>query len=482
MTRTYAPIDIQTDGALPIRCFTSKELLPDPFAWRQLHQLAAVPGLQQYVVVLPDVHFKSRNPSPTGTVVVSHDTLVPRAIDRGINCGIRVIATPLAAGDLSPRLLDDLFGRLLQAIPYKRHTRPLLSDEACEQVLVHGLSKLVSLLDLPSDELARVENGGRMMPHLDPESIRAGLTPEVIRKAIRKGNRSLGTIGGGNHFLELQEIVKVFDQQSAQRLSLKQGHTVFMLHCDSRRLGKKILQPLREEAEQVYRTDGSSGELWTVPLDTELGQRYICGLAAASHAGFANRAAVTQILRHTIWEVFGDSSIQLSLVYDCGHETIQREQLVPDPVLSLVEGEVEGHDGNWFWVHRHGASRALPPSRLTHDPVLAEVGQPVPIPGSMGTDSYIAVTQPGVVRTFHSVAHGAGRVIAKDHAAREFDPDQVEVDLRNQRIRLYRYGVDNIAGQALASFKNAQQVLEVMTAFDLIRPVVRLRPIAVLKG
>ncbi len=450
-----------TDHALPVRCFTSEALMPDEAARRQLANVAAVPGLHEYVVVLPDVHYKSRNPAPTGTVVVSRDVIVPRAIDAGINCGIRMIASSIPARQLTPVLLDDLFGRLKEAIPLAPHRRPLLTDEECERMLVDGLDAVRDALDLPAGELARVENGGRMMPELGPDAIRAVVTPQ----AIDKGNPWLGTLGAGNHFLELQEIVDVLDEPAARALGLERGCAMFMMHTDSRRLGKQILKPLRAEAEQQIQQH-RDGALWTASPDTGLGRRFVLALAAASHAGFANRAAVTQILRRTVRTVLSDPSLPLPLVYDCGHETIQREK----------------HNGDWLWVHRHGASSARPPSMLAHDLVLTALGQPVPIPGSMGTSSYVAVAQAGVAGTFHSVAHGAGRVIEKVRAAEQFDPQQVENDVSMQGVRLYRYGADNIAGQAPVSFKNVHAVMEAMTALNLIRPVVRLRPVAVLKG
>jgi tRNA-splicing ligase RtcB (3'-phosphate/5'-hydroxy nucleic acid ligase) len=449
------------DHALPVRCFTSEELMPDEAARRQLAQVATVPGLQEYVVVLPDVHYKSRNPAPTGTVVVSRDVIVPRAIDPGINCGIRMIASSVPARELTPALLDDLFGRLKEAIPLAPHRQPLLTDEECERMLVHGLEAARAALDLPAAELARVENGGRMMPELSPDAIRAVVTPQ----AIEKGNPWLGTLGAGNHFLELQEIVEVLDERAARDLGLERGCAMFMMHTDSRRLGKQILKPLRAEAlRQLQQPD--DGTLWTTSPDTGLGRRFVLALAAASHAGFTNRAAVTQILRRTVRTVLNDPSLTLPLVYDCGHETIQREQ----------------HSGDWLWVHRHGASSARPPATLTHDPVLAALGQPVPIPGSMGTHSYVGVAQAGVVETFHSVAHGAGRVIEKIRAAEQFDPQKVESEVSKQGVRLYRYGADNIAGQAPVSFKNVHSVMKAMARLNLIRPVVRLRPLAVLKG
>ena len=466
MKHIAEPLEIgSTNGTLPIRCFTGEELLPDEPSRRQLAKLAALTGLDEYVAVLPDVHFKCRNPSPTGTVVVSRSLLVPRAVDRGINCGMRMIATSVPARELSPNRLDLLFGGLMESIPIEARDAPLLSADECERLLVEGLPAVSDRIDLTPEDLCRIENGGRMTPYVDPEAIRAVVTTT----AVIKGRPWLGTLGAGNHFLELQEIVAVLDEPVAGRLGLHAGDAVFMMHTDSRRLGKRVLKSIREEAFGAIGNGHSpevSDSLWTIPADSDIGRRYIAALAAATHAGFANRAALTQILRRAVRAVLDDSSLALPLIYDCAHESIQRED----------------HGGHAVWVHRHGASRALPPSALAGDPVLGNTGQPVPIPGSMGTESYIGVTREGVDETFHSVAHGAGRVIEKIHAAEQFDPEQIERDLGTDGIRLYRYGTDNIAGQAPASFKNVRRVVEAMTAFDLIRPVVQLRPIAVLKG
>jgi tRNA-splicing ligase RtcB len=457
------PLEIAAvDAGLPIRCFTGEALLPDEPSRRQLAELAAFPGLDGYIAVLPDVHFKRRNPSPTGTVVVSRSQLVPRAVDPGINCGMRMIATSVPARELSPMRLDQLFGRLIEDIPIEARSAPVLSDSDCERLLIDGLPAVSDLIDLPPGELCRIENGGRMTPHVDPDAIRAVVTA----LAVSKGGPWLGTLGAGNHFLELQEIVDVLDEPAARSLGLQAGDVVFMMHTDSRKLGKRVLKPIFEAAASAVGNGHSPHSLWAIPADSDIGQRYVAALAAATHAGFANRAVLTRILRQAVRTVLDDPSLALPLVYDCAHESIQREE----------------HGGQAVWVHRHGASRGLPPSAFTHDPVLRKTGQPVPIPGSMGTESYIGVTAEGVERTFHSVAHGAGRTMEKICAGEQFDPEQIERDLGTDGIRLYRYGTDNIAGQAPASFKDVRRVVDAMTTFDLIRPVVRLRPLAVLKG
>ena len=448
-------------SARPVRYFTSGDLMPEPRAVEQLRRLAEVPGLDQHIAVLPDVHYKSRNPTPTGTVIVSRDVLLPRAVDDGHNCGMRMIGVGLPASELGPGVLDELFRKLIEAIPITAHESPLLSEDQCERLLTHGPSVLCGAIGMPAAELDRIENRGTMTPALDPDEILTVVRP----KAIRKGNGWLGTIGGGNHFLELQEIVEILDPPAAGLLGLVPGETVFMLHTDSRRLGKQVLRPLREEAAAVAGATAGD-DLWTVSADTELGRRLVAGMAAATHAGYANRSAVTHLVRRTVRSVIGDAALELPLIYDCGHESIQKER----------------HNGRWLWVHRHGASRALPASSVAHDPVLGRIGQPVPIPGSMGADSFIGVAQAGTADTFHSVAHGAGRIVEKAVAAGQYDAAQVEREMEREGIRLYRYGTDEIAGQAPASFKSAARVVDVMSALNLVRPVVRLRPIAVLKG
>jgi tRNA-splicing ligase RtcB len=449
-------------GACPVRCFCDEDLLPDEAARERLGVLAAIPGLAEYISVLPDVHYKPSNPTPTGTVVVTKDVLIPRAIDTGTNCGMRAICSGVPAREFTPRILDELFGHSLRQIPLKSHDEPLFGATACEEMLVHGLDRLRDALELTSQDIARTENRGRFLSHLDPEEIR-GVLP---RSAVRKGVGGVGTVGAGNHFLELQRVAEVLDRRAADALGVRLGDAVFMLHSDSRRLGKKILKPLRDEAERDGRLDGPQGELWTVPAESEYGRRYLAALAAASHAGFANRAAVTYLLRRAVRDALGDRSLDLPLIFDCGHETIQREE----------------HNGQAYWVHRHGTSHTVPAEHWPHDPVLSAIGQPVPLPGCMGSDSYLAVAGAGVAQTFHSVAHGAGRVIEKIDAAETFDEARIEAEMQSLGIRLYRYGVDNIAGQAPASFKNVNRVVAAMASWDLITPVARLRPMAVLKG
>jgi len=455
-----AAIDLPSPAAVPIRCFADGPLLPDAPARRQLEELAAMPGVQRHIAVLPDVHYKSRNPTPSGTVVVTSDVVLPRAIDDGINCGMRSMATSIPARELTSHAIDALFQRLLATVPFHGHEQPLLGESDCEELLVHGLPKAVTALGLPADECLRTENGGVFDLGLAPDAIRSALP----RGAISRERGSIGALGGGNHFLELQEVVEILEPVAARRLGLQLGAAMFMMHSDSRRLGKKILKKVLREAEQLYRAPGGS-ELFSVPVDTDVGQRLLACLTGTMHVGFANRAAITQLVREALQQVL-DPAVELRLVCDSGHETIQPET----------------HGGKTYWVHRHGASHPTPPGDRVPDPALRDLGQPVPLAGCLGMDSFICLPLPGIGRTFDSGPHGAGRVLAKADAAAQFDAVAIEAEVRDRGVRLYRYHADNIAGQAPRSFKDVGLVVAAMTQQDLLAPVVRLRPLAALKG
>ena len=445
-------------GTVPIRCFGGSRFLPDEAARLQLEEVAALEGVED-IAVLPDVHHKAGNPSPSGTVVVTSGVFLPRAIDDGMNCGMRSMATDLEARDLTPELIDRLFGRLLETVPPKMHAEPLVNAADCEEMLVHGLSMLVEPLDLPPDELARTENGGRFDLGIEPEAIRAALP----KKRIRKCCGSIGTLGVGNHFLELQEVVEVCDPEAASRLGLDVGQVMFMMHTASAKLGKSVLAGVHAEAELAFREPGAS-ELFSIPVDSDIGQRYLACMTGTLHAGFANRAAITALVRRALRDVLGNGA-GLRLVGDAGHETIQPEL----------------HGGRQLWVHRHGASHALPPERVA-DPELRALGLPVPVAGCLGGDSYVCLGRPGNESTFHALPHGAGRVLGKEQSAERFDSTEVEAEIESRGVRLYRYGSDNIAGQAPWGFKNVAHVVDAMVAMDLGRPVVRVRPLAALKG
>lgn len=460
-----SPIEVMPqNGGVPIRLFVTPDLLPDAATLAQLERLANVPGLAHHVAGLPDIHRKSRNPTPTGTVVVAKNALVPRAVDAGINCGMRILRTDIDVRDITATALDELYGTIMRLVPGHQHDQQVLSRAEVEEILVHGGSWCQKTFGLSDAELHCIED--RATAPTDTQDAEAILA-SVPRKAINKGRRRFCTIGGGNHFLELQEIVDVLNQETADRLDLRVGKAVFMLHTCSRGVASNVMRAyVAELAEKFLPQHSATPEspLWSVPADTEEGVQFARAIAAAANFGFANRIVVTEKLRTAVHQVLHDTS--LSLLYDCAHVSIKPEQW----------------GGERLWVHRHGASRALPPSQLAEHPVFGATGQPVPIPGSMGHDSFIGVADESAAAAFWSVNHGAGRVLDKPEAVARFTTAQVEQHMRDKHIRLYRYGTDNIAEQAPSSFKDVSQVVQAMAALSLAKPVVRVRPVAVLKG
>ena len=462
-----APIEkTPKNGGIPIKLFLTEDMMPDGETISELENLSVTPGLQHHVAVLPDIHRKSRNWSPTGTVVAAKNSIAPRAIDTGICCGMRMVRTDIDLKDLSIPILDQLFGELIRIMPADMHEDNVLSKDDVADILVQGGKWSQKRFGLSDEELDCIEDRGTMPT--DTDDVEA-ILDTVPAKSIRKGRKAYGILGDGNHFLELQEIVEVLNPEAAELMGLRKGQAFFMLHTGSGRVGSKMMKAYLEEYEQKFLQPafgGSQMPIWSISADSEDGKKYARALSATSNFGFANRIAITERLRSAVRKVLHDDTLNLPLLFDCAHVSIKPETW----------------KGEKLWIHRHGASRALPPSQFSNHPVFSKTGQPVPIPGSMGNDSFVGVTDEKAVDTFYSVNHGAGRVMDKPEAGSQFSEQQVESEMRNKDIRLYRYGSDNIAEQAPGSFKDITQVIEAMSALSLAKPVVRLRPVAVLKG
>lgn len=459
------PIEIKSDDVyVPIRFFLTDKAMPDEQVVAQLRYLAKAEGIVSHVSVLPDIHLKARNVSPTGTAVATKKTLLPRAVDTGINCGIRMIRTGIDVSEFDPPILDALFYEIQKTVPVLFHEDDVLSKDEIPELLFQGSEWVIKRFNLDSSELDYIEDRGMFATEAQTiEDILACMP----RKSLKKGRKCFGTLGDGNHFLELQEIVEILDGETAAMWGLEKGQAIFMLHTGSRSVGSKMMKHYLKvwEPEFLPRQSGDT-PIWAIPEHSDEGRQYTMALAAASNFGFANRMAITEQIRLAVRNVFHDQNLQLPLLYDCGHVSIKKEDW----------------QGEQVWIHRHGASRALPAAYMKNHPLFAKTGQPLPIPGSMGHDSYIGAADIMCEQAFFSVNHGAGRVMDKPEASQAFSELDVENELKKKRIRLYRYGSDNIAEQAPGSFKNISEIIQIMQDLRLARPVVRLRPVAVLKG
>jgi tRNA-splicing ligase RtcB len=442
---------------------------------------------------MPDVHFKGRNPAPTGIVLATRDRLVPFAVDKGINCGMRMVRSDLPASACSEKMLDALYAELQRQIPISPHHEPVLRTKEVRRALTEGARWAAEKFELAPSELDYIERHGSMFEgqDVDPDEILAAVPPIALHKA----RRAFGSMGAGNHFLEAQEIVEILDPEKARLLGLEKGKVLFMMHTGSGAVGglvmrhystharyeklserlpfdfSKLLFHLRGGASpsdlaMIYKYMFAHRKFFTIPAESRQGRRFIQAIHAAANFGYVNRMAITEAVRNSVRTIFGDPNVQMPLLFDCSHVTIQQEE----------------HAGENLWVHRHGANVAMPPSRCAEHPVFSRTGQPIPVPGSMGDDSYIGVGVEGNAATFHSANHGAGRVLDKPAAMAQYSEKSVEETMAARKIRLYRAGTMNIAEQAPQSFKNIDAVIDVMRSLHIAQPVVRVRPLATLKG
>jgi tRNA-splicing ligase RtcB len=491
-----APTVIAPSGGMrvPVHLFVSPEIMPGADALAELHELARAEGLAHPIVAMPDVHYKGRNPAPTGIVLAARDRLIPFAVDKGINCGMRMVRSDLPASACTESMLDSLYGELQRQIPIAPHKEAVLKKKEVRRALTEGARWAAERYELPESELDFIERRGSMFAgqDVDPDAVLAAV-PDL---AIKKARRAIGCLGAGNHFLEAQEIVEILDAERARLLGLEKGKVLFMMHTGSGAVGGLTmryystharlenplerlsfdLSKLRFHLRHTRFAAGDLRMLWNymaahrkffaIPADSRPGQRFVRALYAASNYGFVNRIAITEALRNAVRTTFGEPNLEMPLLFDCSHVTIQEEE----------------HCGERLWVHRHGANVALPPSRCADHPLFSRTGQPIPVPGSMGSDSFIGVGVEGNSATYHSANHGAGRVLDKPQAMERFTEQAVEAEMAARRIRLYRGGTMNIAEQAPGSFKDIRAVIEVMRSLRIAQPVVRVRPLATMKG
>jgi tRNA-splicing ligase RtcB len=372
---------------------------------------------------------------------------VPFAVDKGINCGMRMVRSDLPASACTERMLDALYTELQRQVPIQPNKDTLLSKKEVRRALTEGAGWARQRFELPDSELDGIERRGSMFTgmNVDPDEVLAA----VPDPALKKARRAMGSLGAGNHFLEAQEIVEILDPEKARLLGLEKGNVLFMMHTGSGAVGGLTMRyysthgRIEERGERLrfdlaklrfhLRHARLSGQdfgliakymfahrkFFTIPADSYQGRRFVHAVYAASNFGYVNRMAITEALRNSVRTTFGDPNLTMPLLYDCSHVTIQQEM----------------HHGEPVWVHRHGANAALPPSRCQDHPVFSRTGQPIPVPGSMGSDSYIGVGVEGNAATYCSANHGAGRTLDKPQAMAQFTEQSVEAEMAARQIR-----------------------------------------------
>ena len=448
--------------------YVSRSLMPQEQGDKSLSQVANVatlPGIVRASYAMPDVHWGYGFPigGVAATDIEGQGVVSPGGVGFDISCGVRLLVAPdLTRGDLMPRLLA-VMDRLDHAVPrgVGRGGVWRLADRAeLQRVLEGGARFAVSRGHGVARDLERCEDNGVM----EGADWRA-----VSERAVERGLGQLGSLGSGNHFLEVQTVDRVFDASTAARMGLRPDAVCVMIHCGSRGLGHQICTDHVREMERAMGRYGirvPDRQLACTPVRSPEGEAYLAAMAAAANYGRANRQLLTEAVRRVFEEEAGTT---LDLVYDVSH--------------NLAKVEVHPVDGRprTLCVHRKGATRSLPPHHEDLPADLADVGQPVLIPGTMGTASYVLA---GVAENpaFYSTAHGAGRVQSRHQAARHTSGRALRGQLESQGVLVRGSSWRGLAEEKPEAYKDIDAVADTSDQAGLARKVARLVPLGVVKG
>jgi tRNA-splicing ligase RtcB (3'-phosphate/5'-hydroxy nucleic acid ligase) len=470
--RWQIPRDGMPGMRVPGIIFTGGGLLEalraDP-ALQQVANVATLPGIQVGALAMPDIHFGYG--FPVGGVAafdLQEGVVSPGGIGYDINCGVRLLRTPLTASEVRPKLkllMDALYRRVPSGVGSRGGL--VVNGSEMDDVLSGGARWAVGRgHGRPEDLLVQEEEG--CLANADATG--------VSDNARKRGHRQLGTLGAGNHFLEVQKVDEIFYPECARAMGLAPGHVVVMLHTGSRGLGHQVA------TEHIGRMDSQlrgrnmvlvDRQLSCAPISSAEGQEYLNAMAAAANFAWANRQLITQGVRAAFEEVFGAAAggETIDVLYDIAHN-IAKEELhrTDDGPRRLL-------------VHRKGATRAFPAGREEVPPVYRPYGQPVLIPGDMGTASYVLAGLPSSMeRSFGSSCHGAGRLLSRHAAVRKFRYADVTEKLAEKGIEVRAASREGVTEEAPGAYKDVEEVVRVAEGAGLTRRVARLVPLGVVKG
>jgi tRNA-splicing ligase RtcB len=436
----------------------------------QAMNVAFLPGIVGRSLAMPDIH--QGYGFPIGGVAATDSqrgVISPGGVGFDINCGVRLLASTLTQDDVRPKLRE-LVNQLFRDVPSGTGSKGFVdcSYRDLDEVLERGAAWMVEHGYGEAADVEFCEESGQM------EGADAS---KVSGRAKERGRTQLGTLGSGNHFLEVQYVQKIFEPEIAERFGLAEGEAVVLIHCGSRGLGHQVCTDylkVMNEAMRRYEISLPDRQLACVPSRTPEGKDYLAAMAAAANFAWANRQTIAHFARRSFEKIFG-SDARLRVVYDVAHNIAKRELHHVGSGDQAAELEL--------LVHRKGATRSFPAGSAFIPQAYREVGQPVLIPGSMGTASYVLVgTERAMEETFGTVCHGAGRAMSRSAAKKGRDARAETKKLEDQGILLRAETRDGILEEVPEAYKDIDAVVDVVHNAGLARKVARLRPMGVIKG
>jgi tRNA-splicing ligase RtcB len=462
----------RSDMQVPARLVADADILQAAMADRSLEQLvntACLPGLVKYVLAMPDVHQGYGFPIGGVAATAAPDGVIsPGGVGYDINCGVRLLGTHLRREEVQPhldRLVSALYANCPSGVGKGGALR--LNPKELRQVLGKGARWALKRGLATDSDLERTEGGGSL-PGAD-----AGCVSE---RALERGRDQVGTLGAGNHFIEVDVVAEVFAAEAADRMGLAPDAVVVQIHCGSRGLGHQVCTDYVKRFQKALHTYGlhlPDRELVCAPLSSPEGRDYLAAMTAAANYAFANRQLLTHGVRRSFEQALAGrvSNHQVFQVYDVAHN-----------MARIETHRIDGRPRQ-LCVHRKGATRAFGPGSPDLPPAYQDIGQPVLVPGSMGTASWVLIgTETAMDRTFGSTCHGAGRCLSRTQARKRYKGVQLRQHLEDSGIHVRAGSMAGLSEEAPGAYKDVDRVVDVVHGAGIARKVARLVPLAVIKG
>jgi len=453
------------DEKIDIHIYLSPQLFENFLEEESLNQLynaSQLPGVVSPVIGMPDIH--AGYGLPIGGVMATdyeNGVVSAGAVGMDINCGVRLLTTKIDQEELNKEKIYKLLEAISKRVPSgvgKSSSIKSLRKPDLEAIAFEGVSHYIKAGYGRKGDIERIEDGG---------CIKGGDISPIPKEAINRADQ-LATIGGGNHFIEIGVIGKVFDQEIASKFGLYKNHIYVLIHTGSRGFGHQICTDFSRymwERSDRYGIKAPVKGLACAPIFSEEGQNYLKAMACAANYAFCNRQLITHFIREAFVEVMKkpEEELGLDLLYDVAHNIAKKEY----------------HNGKWLLIHRKGATRALPAGHKENPLCYRDTGHPAIIPGSMGTASYVLVGSPEIGRTYCSVNHGAGRAMSRKRAKNEFTKEDMMEQMKNVIVA---NDLKSLLDEAPLAYKDIDEVIFTLVDAGLTKPVAKLRPLAVIKG